>query len=104
MEQILAIAIPLLSGAAGGNIIGRVASSLNGGTLMNTILGAAGGLGAGGILGMLGLDAAGGAEAAQAASNLDIGTIVSGLLAGGAGGAALGGAGGFIRNMMQPGE
>jgi hypothetical protein len=103
MEMILGLLIPALSGAAGGNIIGKVAGALNGGGLMNTILGAVGGLGAGSILGSLGVDAAGGAEAAAAVSEFDIGTLISGIAGGGAGGAALGGIGGIIKNMMSKG-
>lgn len=101
MEQILALAIPLLSGAVGGNIIGRLAGSLNGGGLLNTVLGAVGGVGAGSILGALGGDVATGTEAAAAASNFDIGTLLAGVLGGAGGGAVLGGAGGFIKNMMS---
>lgn len=101
MEMILALLIPALSGAAGGNIIGKVAGALNGGNLMNTILGAVGGVGAGSILGSLGVDAASGADAAAAVSNFDIGTLLSGIIGGGAGGAALGGIGGIIKNMLS---
>lgn len=103
MEQIIALAIPLLSGAAGGNIIGRVAGSLNGGSMLNTILGAVGGLGAGSILGSLGVDAGSGADAAAAVSNLDIQGILTGLLGGAGGGAVLGGLGGMVKNMMARG-
>ncbi len=101
--MLLGLLIPALSGAAGGNIIGRVAGALNGGGMMNTILGAVGGLGAGSILGSLGVDATGGAEAAAAVSNFDIGTLLSGVIGGGAGGAALGGIGGIIKNMLNKG-
>lgn len=103
MEMILGLLIPALSGAAGGNIIGRVAGALNGGGMLNTVLGAVGGLGAGTILGSLGLDAASGADAAAAVSDFDIGTLVSGIAGGGAGGAALGGIGGVIKNMLSKG-
>ena len=103
MEMILGLLIPALSGAAGGNIIGRVAGALNGGGTLNTILGAVGGLGAGSIFGSLGLDAASGAEAAEAVSNFDVGTLISGVLGGGAGGAALGGIGGIVKNMLSKG-
>ena len=74
--------------------------ALNGGGMMNTILGAVGGLGAGSILGAVGMDATGGAEAAAAVSNFDISTLI-GAVAGG--GAALGGIGGVIKNMMSKG-
>ncbi|MCF2905796.1 hypothetical protein L0666_12430 [Octadecabacter sp. CECT 8868] len=101
MEMILGLLIPALSGAAGGNIIGKVAGALNGGGMMNTILGAVGGLGAGTVLGSMGMDATGGAEAAEAVSNFDVGTLLSGVLGGAGGGAALGGVGGIIKNMMS---
>lgn len=103
MEMILGLLIPAISGAAGGNIIGKVAGALNGGGMMNTILGAVGGVGAGSILGGLGVDAASGADAAAAVSNFDISTLLSGVAGGGAGGAALGGIGGVIKNMMSKG-
>ena len=87
LTTILGLLIPALSGAAGGNIIGKVAGALNGGGMLNTILGAIGGLGAGSILGSLGVDAASGAEAAEAVSSGGIGTLISGIIGGGAGGA-----------------
>ena len=101
MEMLLGLLIPALSGAAGGNLIGKVSEALNGGTLMNTILGAIGGVGADSVLGSLGMDAASGAEAAEAVSNFDIGALVAAVLGGGAGGAALGGIGGVIKSMMS---
>lgn len=101
MEMILGLLIPALSGAAGGNIIGRVAGALNGGGMMNTILGAVGGVGAGSILGSLGVDPASGAEAAEAVGNFDISTLISGILGGAGGGAALGGIGGIVKNIMS---
>lgn len=100
MEMILGLLIPALSGAAGGNIIGKISGALNGGNLINTVLGAVGGVGAGTILSSLGVDAASGADAAAAVSNFDIGTLLSGIVGGGAGGAALGGIGGVIKNML----
>ena len=91
MEMILGLLIPALSGAAGGNIVGKVAGALNGGGLMNTILGAVGGLGAGSILGSMGVDATSGAEAAEAVTSMDrwrccpafwVGPLVAAHLAG----------------------
>lgn len=103
MEMILGLLIPALSGAAGGNIIGKVAGALNGGGLMNTVLGAVGGVGAGTVLGSLGVDAASGAEAAEAVTSFDPMTLLSGVLGGAAGGGALGGIGGIVKNMMSKG-
>lgn len=100
MEMILSLLIPALSGAAGGNIIGRVAGMLNGGGMMNTVLGAVGGLGAGSILGAVGVDAASGAEAAAAATGLDPMALIGAVAGGAGGGAVLGGAGGIIKNLL----
>ncbi len=100
MEAILALVLPALSGAVGGNIIGKVSETLNGGGMMNTVLGAVGGLGAGSILGAVGMDPGTGAEMADAASNLDIGALVGGIAGGAGGGAVLGGAGGLIKGML----
>jgi hypothetical protein len=49
------------------------------------------------------MDATGGAEATAAVSNFDISTLIGAVASGGAGGAALGGIGGVIKNMMSKG-
>lgn len=63
MEEYLPLIIQLISGAVGGNIIGKLISSLSLGTLGNSIAGILGGgiggsvlsaIGAGGVSGILG--------------------------------------------------
>jgi hypothetical protein len=49
----------------------------------------------------MGAEAASGAEAAEAVSSGGIDTLLSGIVGGGAGGAALGGIGAIIKNMMS---
>ena len=66
----------LVSGAVGGNVVGRLIGSLNQGTVINSIAGILGGGLGGSILGMLGApDMAG---MAGDAAGMDIGTAGSG--------------------------
>ena len=91
MEQLI---IGLLSGAAGGNIVGKVLKNLDLGPLGNSIAGIVGGGLGQQILGsMLG----GGAEAA---GGLDIGSIISSVASGGVGGGVVMAIVGVIRSMM----
>ena len=46
----LAIIIQIISGVVGGNVVGRASEQVNGGTLMNSIVGALGGVGGAAIL------------------------------------------------------
>ncbi|PIE11026.1 MAG: hypothetical protein CSA72_05920 [Rhodobacterales bacterium] len=86
---IIPLLIQLISGAAGGNIIGMVLKQLNGGSALNTILGAVGGVGAGGLLG-----------GAAASTGLDMGSILAMVGGSAVGGGAVGGIGGLLKNMM----
>lgn len=91
--------IGLLSGAAGGNIVGKLASNLNLGLLGNSLAGIVGGGAGAAILGQLGMDPgalAGGAEAA----GLDLGSIISSVAGGGVGGGALMAIIGVVKGMM----
>ncbi len=101
----LGLIIQLISGAAGGNIIGRLAKSTDMGPLLNTIIGAVGGAGGGAILGMLGLGGAmpDAAAAADAASSMDIGALLASVAGGGVGGGVLAGVIGMVKNMMSKG-
>ena len=72
MEQLI---ISLLSGAVGGNAAGKLLKNLDLGVLGNSVAGIVGGGLGGQILSGLGAGGLGGA--AEAASGLDIGTIVS---------------------------
>jgi len=79
MESLLPLVIQLLSGAAGGNIIGKLLPKLNLGTLGNSISGILGGGLGGYLLNMLGVDAG-------PSGALDIGSIVGSVASGGVGG------------------
>jgi hypothetical protein len=98
----LELIIALISGAAGGNIVGRVAKNLDLGTLGNSIAGILGGGAGSWLIGAMGgqaaLDAAAGA--AEAAGGLDIGAIISQVASGGVGGAVLMAIVGIIKGMM----
>jgi hypothetical protein len=91
MEQLI---ISLLSGAAGGNIAGKILKNLDLGPLGNSIVGIlGGGLGSqilGGVLG-------GGGDMA---AGLDIGSIISSVASGGVGGGVLMAIIGIVKNMM----
>ncbi|MCB2135626.1 MAG: hypothetical protein KDE08_06730 [Rhodobacteraceae bacterium] len=92
MEQLI---ISLLSGAAGGNIVGKLLKNLDLGPLGNSIAGIiGGGLGSQIIAAM-------GAGGGDAAAGLDIGSIISGVVSGGAGGGVLMAIVGIIKQMMK---
>lgn len=76
--------IQLIAGAIGGNAAGAGAKNLSLGPIVNTIVGLIGGLGGGQLLTMLGAG-----DAAAAASNMDLTTIIQSILGGGVGGGAL---------------
>jgi hypothetical protein len=92
---IISLIISLLSGAAGGNIIGSILKQFNLGPLGNSIAGIIGG-GLGGQL----LGALTGGGVAAATSGLDIGSIISQVIGGGAGGGVLMVIVGLIRQLM----
>lgn len=89
--DIVSLIIQLVAGVIGGNAAGRVTKSPGLGGAGNSIVGAIGGV----VLGQIIERFTGGAipadAAAQAASSLDIGSIISSLVGGGAGGAILAG-------------
>jgi uncharacterized membrane protein YeaQ/YmgE (transglycosylase-associated protein family) len=90
----LELIISLLSGAAGGNIAGKVLKNLDLGPIGNSIVGILGGGIGQQILASLG---AGGAEAA---AGLDIGSIISSVASGGVGGGVLLAIVGIIKSAM----
>ncbi len=87
--------IQLIAGALGGNVAGGLLKNLSLGTAGNSIAGILGGGLGGYLLNMLGapVDPA-------AASNLDIGSIISSIAGGGVGGGVLMAIVGVIKNMM----
>ena len=82
MESLLPLIIQLLSGAAGGNLVGKLFSSLNLGTLGNSIAGILGGGIGGTILHSLGV-------AAAPSGALDLASILGSVASGGVGGGVL---------------
>ena len=93
----LPLIIQLISGAAGGNLVGRLAKNLDLGTLWNSVAGIAGGGIGGYLLNMLGM---GGVADAAASSSLDIGSILGSVAGGGVGGGALMSIVAVVKNMM----
>ncbi len=102
MEQILAIIIPLISGAVGGNVVGALAKNLSLGTLGNSLAGIVGGVGGSQLIGMLmgGGTAAAASAATTAAGGMDIGTILTQIASGGVGGGVLMAIVGVVKGMM----
>jgi len=91
MEQYLPIIIGLLSGAAGGNIAGKLLKSSMG-TMGRSLTGIVGGAGLAGVLSMLGGGDVGSmADAAQAttSSGLGLTSILKSVIGGGVGGGIL---------------
>ncbi len=80
--QILPLIIQLITGAVGGNVVGRLVKKLDLGVLGNSIAGILGGGLGGQILGMLGIGAGPSGE-------LDLSAILGSVASGGAGGGVL---------------
>jgi hypothetical protein len=93
MEQFLSLIIQLISGAAGGNIVGAILKKLSLGPLGNSIVGILGGGLGGQLLGMLGLGTTGGGA-------LDLNTILTQIGSGGVGGGVLMAIIGIIRSAL----
>jgi uncharacterized membrane protein YeaQ/YmgE (transglycosylase-associated protein family) len=88
------LAVQLVSGAVGGNAAGAALKKLSLGTVGNSIVGILGGGLGGQLLGMFGM---GGTEAA---GNMDMSSILSGVAGGGVGGAVLMAIVGLIKQAM----
>ena len=92
--NIVALVIQLLSGAAGGNIAGKIIKKIDLGTLGNSIAGILGGGLGGQLLNMLGLGAGGEAGA------LDLAGIIGSIASGGVGGGVLMAIVGAIKSVL----
>jgi len=88
----------LVSGAVGGNVVGRLIGSLNQGTVINSIAGILGGGLGGSILGMLGAPVMAGM--ASDAVGMDIDALLGQVASGGVGGGVLLAIVGFVRSKM----
>lgn len=93
MESLLPLIIQLVSGAAGGNLAGKVMPNFSLGTVINSIVGILGGGLGGQILGTLGMAAASG-------GGMDIASILGSVAGGGVGGGVLMAIIGFIKKAM----
>jgi hypothetical protein len=100
MEAIVPILVQLVTGGAGGNVIGQLAKQLNLGTAGNTIVGAIGGLAGTWLAGNIpGLDGLVGA-AAGTAGGLDLGALAGQGVTGLVGGGLLTAIAGIIKSAM----
>jgi hypothetical protein len=98
--DIASLLIQLLSGAAGGNLAGKMLSNLSLGGLGNSLAGViGGGLGSQVLNSMLGAGAT--AAAASAAPDLDLSGLVTQVLGGGAGGGIMMMLVGVLKQMFQ---
>ena len=96
-EALINIIIQVISGALGGNAVGKASPKIDLGGIGNTIAGAIGGGIGGQIIAAL---LAGGGTAA-AGGGLDIGNIVTQVVGGGASGAIVTAIVGFIRQYLN---
>lgn len=97
MGEYLPLIMQLVSGAVGGNVVGKLAKNLNLGTLWNSVAGIVGGGLGGKVLGMIGL---GGAATAEASTGMDVSSILGSVAGGGVGGGILMAIVGFIKKAM----
>jgi hypothetical protein len=93
--DIVNLVIQLLSGAAGGNLVGSAARNVDLGPLGNTVAGALGG-GLGGQI----LSALLGLGAVRTGAGLDLANVIGQIIAGGASGGVLTAIVGMIRAAM----
>jgi len=103
MEVLVPILVQLITGGAGGNVIGQLVKSLNLGPTGNSIVGAIGGLAGTWLAGMIpGLDGLVGAAAAAGgtATGMDAGALVGQGVTGLVSGGILTAIAGFIKSSM----
>ena len=95
--EFLPLIIQLLTGAVGGNVVGKLAKNLNLGTLGNSVAGIIGGGVGGQLLGMLGVDAG-------PSGSIDLVSILGSVASGGVGGGALMAIIGLIKSVLAKGK
>ena len=91
--NLIALIIQLLSGAAGGNLAGKLFKNIDLGTVGNSIAGILGGGLGGQLLGMLGI-------AGSSGGGLDLASIIGSIASGGVGGGVLMAIVGAIKRML----
>lgn len=92
MEGLLPLIIQLASGAAGGNLAGKLMKNLSLGTVGNSVTGILGGGIGGQVLAMLGM--------AFGSGEMDIGQVIGSIAGGGVGGGILMAIIGFVKKAM----
>ena len=95
--EFLPLVIQLLTGAAGGNVVGKLAKNLDLGTLGNSVAGIIGGGIGGQLLGMLGVEAG-------PSGSLDVASLLGSVASGGVGGGALMAIIGLIKSVLAKGK
>lgn len=107
MEALIPIILQVVSGAAGGGIVGGLIKTVGMSMIKKMLLGGAGGLvggavatGAGPLGGLLG-GLTGMAAGGDASTGMDMGGIIGNLAGGAVGGGALTGIGGMLAGMMK---
>ena len=95
--EFLPLVIQLLTGAAGGNVVGKLAKNLDLGTLGNSVAGIIGGGLGGQLLGMLGVEAG-------PSGSLDVASLFGSVASGGVGGGALMAIIGLIKSVLAKGK
>ncbi len=93
MGSLLPLIIELISGAAGGNLAGKLMKNFSLGTLGNSLVGIIGGGLGGQLLGLLGI--------ATETGGVDIGSIIGSIAGGGVGGGVLMAIIGFIKKALS---
>lgn len=96
--DLVSLLVPLVSGAAGGNMAGSLLKSSSLGVLGNSLAGIVGG-GLGGQI----LNNALGVTHVAATSGIDVGTIVSQMASGGVGGGAMMMTVGVLQSLLSRG-
>jgi uncharacterized membrane protein YeaQ/YmgE (transglycosylase-associated protein family) len=94
---ILPLLIQLLTGAVGGNIVGKLAKNIDLGVLWNSVAGIIGGGLGGQLLGLLGMEAG-------PSGSFDLASVLGSVASGGAGGGVLMAVIGVIKSMMAKGK
>ena len=93
----LPLVIQLLTGAVGGNVVGKLAKRIDLGVLWNSVAGIIGGGLGGQLLGMFGMEAG-------PSGSLDVSSILGSVASGGVGGGVLMAIVGAIKSMMAKGR